>query len=123
TNNVTPSVIVTSLLYVSRYCQRLASYGLLSPPNAEIQVWTTALMLADVSLNDAAYAVKSWAQVTSIPTDECIRMRKKFLEMIKYDLQVTELQYATWISALQQISALVASVLQVKFPVYQLSSQ
>ncbi|KAJ3372559.1 hypothetical protein HDU91_003257 [Kappamyces sp. JEL0680] len=113
TNNVTAPVILTSLLYVSRYVQNTKFYGPIQQ-GSEVKIWVTALMLADAVINDAAYAVKSWSDVTKIPVQECIKMRQVFLEIISYDLHVSEVQYDAWINSLQQISAHVSSILFYK---------
>ena len=41
-------------------------------------------------------------------------MRRVFLEVVNYDLHVTELQYGSWINDLEQISAHVSSILVYK---------
>ena len=112
-NNVTAPVILTSLLFVSRYVSCMKMYGPIEQ-ESEVKIWTTALMLADAAMNDSAYATKSWAQVTKIPLAECIQMRRVFLEVVNYDLHVTESQYSSWINALQQINAHVSSILYYK---------
>ncbi|KAI8895991.1 hypothetical protein BC833DRAFT_622539 [Globomyces pollinis-pini] len=101
-NNVTPPVIFTSLLYVQRYLQQI-KYNIQIRSIDPTVLWTIALILADVSLNDAAYAVKSWAEVSNIPLNVCIERRKQFMEFIVYDLNVTEIQYGNWISHLKQL--------------------
>lgn len=117
-NNVTASVILNSLLYVSRFNTQLKYRGI-KTIYTEAQIWTISLILADVTMNDAAYAIKSWSQVTNIPTKHLIAMRKDFLEIINYDLYVNQLQYASWITSLQQISAHVSTILYYQKPVQQ----
>jgi hypothetical protein len=112
TNNVTAPVILTSLLYISRYRQKQQFI----PQESEYKLWIVALMLADVELNDAAYAVKSWSQVSLLPIQELIHLRRVFLETIQYDLHVTEIQYSNWIQSLQRISHHVSSCLYYKSP-------
>ncbi|KAJ3323235.1 hypothetical protein HDV06_002002 [Boothiomyces sp. JEL0866] len=114
TNNVTSPVILTSLLYLSRFVNKQTVMGLSIPPEQEFQLWTTSLMLADVYLNDAAYAVKSWSQVTKTPISDCIKMRKMFLETINYDLHVTEQDYGNWITSLQRMSAQMSPLIYYK---------
>jgi hypothetical protein len=114
TNNVTSTVILTSLLYVSRYVEYIKlSYGPI-PAGCEVKIWLTALMLADASLNDAAYSTKSWAQVSELPVQECIRMRRVFLEVLNYDLHVNPAQYREWINTLQTISVHVSCLIYYK---------
>jgi hypothetical protein len=113
TNNVNTSVIFISLLYVSKYVSNAKSLGI-TYAGTEIKVWSASLMLADVYLNDAAYAVKSWSDVTGIPIKECISIRKTFLQMIKYTLHVTLQEYNTWISKLYAISDHANTVLAYK---------
>ncbi|KAI8896771.1 hypothetical protein BC833DRAFT_596290 [Globomyces pollinis-pini] len=123
-NNVTSPVIFVSLLYVSRYMECAKYYNYPKSSINPVKLWTTALMLADVTLNDAAYAVKSWSQVTEIPVRECIYNRKCFMELIKYDLNVTEVQYAEWIDSLKRISRIVSSLVQQQYPSqYHIPSQ
>lgn len=112
-NNVNVSVIFTCLLYVERYVTAAKKFGI-SITGSEIKVWSAALMLADVFLNDAAYAVKSWADVTGIQIRECIIMRKTFLETINYSLAVTMKEYDDWVARLNVISDHVNSVLAYK---------
>jgi Cyclin len=112
-NNVNCPVILISLLYISRYCEKIKYYGPI-PKSCELKLWITALMLADATMNDAAYATKSWSLVTKIPIQECIRMRRVFLQVVNYDLHVTEVQYGLWINNLEQISAHVSSILAYK---------
>jgi hypothetical protein len=109
-NNVTAPVILTSLLYVQRYCQKQR----LIAPGSEYKIWTVALILADIQMNDAAYALKSWSQVTRISIPELIKLRRMFLETIHYDLNVSDVHYATWIQSLKEISQHVSICLYYK---------
>ena len=99
-NNVNINVLLTSLLYVSRYV-KVAAKG---TANNSVNIWTVALMLSDVYHNDCAYTVKSWSQVTMIPLISLIKMRKQFLETIFYDLDVTVQEYKDWTNNLQVMS-------------------
>lgn len=101
-NNVTEPVIMVSLLYVSRYVERVYS---ISPnqahcsiiqPNSQIKIWITALMLADAFMNDSAYATKSWALVSHVPVKECVKMRRVFLEVLNYDLNIGIGEFRDW---------------------------
>jgi hypothetical protein len=98
---------------VERYVTAAKKFGI-SITGTEIKVWSAALMLADVFLNDAAYAVKSWADVTGIQIRECIIMRKTFLQTINYSLGVTMKEYDDWVARLNVISDHVNSVLAYK---------
>jgi hypothetical protein len=119
-NNVTAPVILTSLLFISRYREKQQFI----PQESEYKLWIVSLMLADVELNDAAYAVKSWSQVSLLPIQELIHLRRVFLETIQYDLHVTEFQYSNWIQSLQRISHHVSSCIYYKSPImYQQPTQ
>jgi hypothetical protein len=99
-------------LYLRRYREKQQFI----PPDSEYKLWIVSLMLADVELNDAAYAVKSWSQVSLIPIPELIHLRLVFLETIQYKLHVTERQYSNWIQSLQSISQHVSTCLFYKSP-------
>ena len=105
-NNVTPSVIMLSLLYIARYVERLQALSSTSslsssssspvensanpkytiPANSQIKIWITSLMLADAFLNDSAYATKSWALVSHLSIEDCVCLRRVMLETLNYDL-------------------------------------
>jgi hypothetical protein len=102
-NNVNVSVICTSLLYVDRYTKKLQRSHMPRQESA-VRAWVSALMLSDAYHNDAAYAIKSWSELTQIPVTECIFMRKRFLETIHYDLHVTVEHHNSWISQLKRMS-------------------
>ena len=110
TNNVTVPVIFTALFYVDRYSKRLRLNGI-SRRDSEAQILVASLMLADVYHNDAAYAVCSWSELSSFSLQECIQMRRQFLEIIDYDLFLSFEQYSRWIVELKRISNLVATVM------------
>ena len=110
TNNVTVPVIFTALFYVDRYAKRLRLNGI-SRRDSEAQILVASLMLADVYHNDAAYAVCSWSELSSFSMQECIKMRKQFLEIIDYDLYISFVQYNRWIVELKRISNLVSTVM------------
>ena len=107
-NNVNISVLLTSLLYVSRYVQA-APQG---TANNALNIWTVALILSDVYHNDCAYTVQSWSQVTMIPLPSLIQMRKQFLETISYNLDITLEDYNIWTSKLQVMSNYVSIATQ-----------
>ncbi|KAJ1328739.1 hypothetical protein BSLG_009974 [Batrachochytrium salamandrivorans] len=119
-NNVTPPVILTSLKYIERLrsvtpCSPTSSSPL-SPssipshddsvsgsgsPGTELRIWVTALSIADAFVNDNAYTVRSWAEVSGFSAIECATMRKEFLEAIDHRLYIAEAEYANWLHALE----------------------
>jgi Cyclin len=87
TNNVTPSVVSTALHYVSIMSRQCGPSW--KAPMSEYRVIVTALVLADIHLNDSCYEVKSWSQVSRMSSTEIIEMRKEFLETLNYKLSVS----------------------------------
>ncbi|KAJ3377337.1 hypothetical protein HDU92_008429 [Lobulomyces angularis] len=70
---------------------------------SEYRIFLTALMLADVYLNDNAYSIHSWAEVSGISNKECIQMRKEFLNGIQFHLAISEHEYLQWTIFLENI--------------------
>ncbi|KAJ8325560.1 hypothetical protein O5D80_005771 [Batrachochytrium dendrobatidis] len=112
-NNVTPPVILTALKYVERL-RAVTPAGAEDYPiklfmscpadaSKELRVWITALSLADGFVNDNAYTVRSWSDVSGFSVLECVAMRKEFLEAIEHKLYITEQEYTYWLQTLESL--------------------
>ena len=59
-------------------------------------------MLADCFLNDHAFEMRSWSEVSGIPVLECVKMRREFLNALHFDLYISNAEYNAWIGALNK---------------------
>lgn len=98
-NNITLNVICLALYFVHKVS--LKSTHIEKAPYSEYRVFLTSMIVADIALNDNAYLVKSWAQVSGIPAFEIIQMRHEFLEKLSYDINVPQIKFNAWIELLQ----------------------
>lgn len=122
TNNVTLPVIMVSLLYVAKYVEYYVGLvNRLIEPDSQERIWTAALMMADSFMNDSAYATKSWALVSRIPVEECVMMRRSFMEVLDYDLAIKPSKFSAWVGEVQSIYSMLklnaaAAALHLKRP-------
>ncbi|KAI8905537.1 hypothetical protein EDD86DRAFT_211707 [Gorgonomyces haynaldii] len=105
--NLYDNVLLTALYYVYRLSQVTRDN---KQPKSEYRVLVTALMLADSYLNDNAYSVKSWAQVSSFSPKELIAMRREFLNSLGYGLHLSRVEYSRWLDRLRHFGLFMAPV-------------
>jgi hypothetical protein len=99
-NIMTLPVVYTALYYVHRI-SRIST--LQRAKNSEYRVFLTSLVLADIALNDCSYKIVSWSRLSGIASDEIIAMKKEFLEILDYDLNLCYEDYYLWVNSLNKM--------------------
>jgi hypothetical protein len=92
--NITPTVLMTSLLYVKRL--RHKTNQIKSGNRAEFRIWLTSLILADSFMNDHSFSNKSWAQISGFSAKECSIMQRELLSTLDYNLNCSEHEFKAW---------------------------
>ncbi|KAJ3086773.1 hypothetical protein HK102_012503 [Quaeritorhiza haematococci] len=72
-------------------------------PTQEYRVWFTSLILADAFTNDNAFTSTSWSEVSGglFTPLQCAAMKREFLRVVGWDLNVREEVYAEWLQYLE----------------------
>ena len=91
---VSSHATLVALLYINRLCQQS---GCSLNANKSLEILCVALMFADLTVNDASVPVPLWIQVCGLERSKVMNMKHNFLNMIKFDLHVTENQYTEWV--------------------------
>jgi hypothetical protein len=99
-NIMTLPVVYTALYYVYQI-SRIST--LQRAKLSEYRVFLTSLILADISLNDCSYKIISWSRLSGISSAEIIAMKKEFLEILDYDLNLCYEDYHQWVNALNKM--------------------
>lgn len=102
--NLSCPTIICSLLLVQRYVTQMKFHRIEIPVRSSFKIWLTALALADTVSNDNPLTTKSWAMVARLRTSDCIRMRRIFLDVIQYHINITDLQYTAWVTELEAMA-------------------
>ena len=103
--NVTSSALLLSLFYIYRLKSRITKTQSKYNVNSHYRVWLTALMLADVYLNDNAFTTKSWSLVGGMKVEDCVVMKKEFLSAITWDLSLDESEWFKWLEVCESLSS------------------
>jgi hypothetical protein len=96
---ITAPVVYTSLLFIGRLA---ATTSAVKAQNSEYRICVTALMLADISLNDNGYDTASWAGISGFTIPEVVAMRREFLEAIHYDINISPEEYIDWVNKIKE---------------------
>ena len=100
--NVNFHVAMSALFYIKRFIQRLRNMNVYFGHQSEIRLWITALILSENYFNDNSYSLKSWSEVSGFPPCELIQMKRDFLTIIRYHLEVNPKDYALWLKSLRR---------------------
>lgn len=95
------SIILLSLKYIHQLATNLPLHR--AAKDSEYRVWISSLILADIFLNDNAYLISSWSQVTGFPTLQIVTMTREFLNSIRFNLFITEEGYSEWLQFLEAV--------------------
>jgi hypothetical protein len=80
-------------------------------PMSEYRVFVVAMMLADIQTSDNPYSLSSWEILSGFETKELISMRREFLQLLKYDLNIQPETFRIWLLELQQLGVHCAAIL------------
>ncbi|PWY77355.1 hypothetical protein BO70DRAFT_363292 [Aspergillus heteromorphus CBS 117.55] len=98
TTQVSQNVILLALLFVYRL--KKFNPGVRGKKGSEYRLMTIALMLGNKFLDDNTYTNKTWAEVSGITVQEIHIMEVEFLSNVRYNLFVSEEEWAQWHSKL-----------------------
>ena len=95
-------VSISSVILSLKYIQMLGTkISLLGSRGSEYRIWLTALMLADIFLNDNAFTTKSWAEASGIPATDIAIQKREFLFGLNFKLKIQDDEYCLWLSILE----------------------
>ncbi|GAA5870023.1 hypothetical protein JCM1840_003559 [Sporobolomyces johnsonii] len=98
TTQVSHSVVLLALLFISRLKQRNAING---APGSEFRLAVTGLMLANKVLDDNTYTAQTWSQVSSLELKPLVAGEAEFLKGLDWSLHVTERDFNAWLRLLE----------------------
>ncbi|GAA5837502.1 hypothetical protein JCM11251_002123 [Rhodosporidiobolus azoricus] len=98
TTQVSHSVVLLSLLFISRLKQRNAING---APGSEYRLAVTGLMLANKVLDDNTYTAQTWSQVSSLELQPLVAGEAEFLKGLDWSLHITKRDYDSWLKLLE----------------------
>ncbi|EAW07651.1 putative mucin [Aspergillus clavatus NRRL 1] len=94
TTQVSQNVILLALLFIYRL--KKFNPAVRGKKGSEFRLMTIALMLGNKFLDDNTYTNKTWAEVSGIPVQEIHVMEVEFLSNVRYNLYVSEEEWAQW---------------------------
>jgi hypothetical protein len=91
--------IKPSLMYHALYYIQLLSSRVPQPrsPSSAYRILVSALILADISLNDKCRLIRTWSAVTGFTTKEIIYIRKEIMELLEYKLHIDSTSFEQWV--------------------------
>ncbi|GAA6006113.1 hypothetical protein JCM11491_002035 [Sporobolomyces phaffii] len=98
TTQVSHSVVLLALLFVSRLKQKNAIKG---SPGSEFRLAVTGLMLANKVLDDNTYTARTWSQVSSLELKKLVAGEAEFLKGLNWSLHVTEREFRSFLKLLE----------------------
>jgi hypothetical protein len=101
--NVNIHVVVSALIYLSRYCDYNRPSIQAQDFYSEPSIFLIALTIADTYNNDIPFTMESWAALAGLPLKECLRCRDHFLQTIEYDLKISMPCYSYWICEFEKL--------------------
>ncbi|GAA5899712.1 hypothetical protein JCM8208_004543 [Rhodotorula glutinis] len=93
TTQVSESVVILALLFISRLKQRNPING---APGSEYRLAVTGLMLANKILDDNTYTAQTWSQVSSLELKPLVAGEAEFLRGLNWSLHVTGRDFEAW---------------------------
>ncbi|GAA6048856.1 hypothetical protein JCM3770_003654 [Rhodotorula araucariae] len=93
TTQVSESVVLLALLFISRLKQRNAING---AQGSEYRLAVTGLMLANKILDDNTYTAQTWSQVSSLELGPLVAGEAEFLRGLDWSLHVTGRDFEAW---------------------------
>ncbi|GAA6003427.1 uncharacterized protein JCM10292_001582 [Rhodotorula paludigena] len=93
TTQVSHSVVLLALLFISRLKQRNPING---APGSEYRLAVTGLMLANKVLDDNTYTAQTWSQVSSLELKPLVAGEAEFLRGLDWSLHVTKRDFEAW---------------------------
>ncbi|BGO93742.1 hypothetical protein NBRC10512_006622 [Rhodotorula toruloides] len=98
TTQVSHSVVLLALLFVSRLKQRNDIKG---AAGSEYRLAVTALMLGNKILDDNTYTAQTWSQVSSLELKPLVAGEAEFLRGLDWSLHVTKRDFDAWLKLLE----------------------
>lgn len=98
TTQVSYSVVILALLFVSRLKQKNAIKG---SPGSEYRLAVTGLMLANKVLDDNTYTARTWSEVSSLELKPLVEGEAEFLKGLNWSLHVTEKEFRSFLKLLE----------------------
>ncbi|GAA5975394.1 hypothetical protein JCM5350_006467 [Sporobolomyces pararoseus] len=98
TTQVSHSVVILALLFVSRLKQKNAIKG---SPGSEYRLAVVGLMLANKVLDDNTYTARTWSQVSSLELKPLVEGEAEFLKGLNWSLHVTEKEFRSFLKLLE----------------------
>ncbi|GAA5899756.1 hypothetical protein JCM6882_005427 [Rhodosporidiobolus microsporus] len=98
TTQVSHSVVLLALLFISRLKQRNSING---SPGSEYRLAVTGLMLANKVLDDNTYTAQTWSQVSSLELQPLVAGEAEFLKGLDWSLHITKRDYDSWLKLLE----------------------
>ncbi|BGP18467.1 hypothetical protein JCM10213_003199 [Rhodosporidiobolus nylandii] len=98
TTQVSHSVVLLALLFISRLKQRNTING---APGSEYRLAVTGLMLANKVLDDNTYTAQTWSQVSSLELKPLVAGEAEFLKGLDWSLHITKRDYDAWLKLLE----------------------
>lgn len=92
-------VLLLALKYIHRL--RLAYPGVCPTSGSEYRLFSVAMILANKYLEDRTFTNKTWASLTAMPISEVNIMEREFLTILDFNLGVNEVEFSSWISAIE----------------------
>lgn len=101
--NIKSSIIYMALYYIHQLSQRLSAKR---QQFSEYRIFVTSLILAESFNNDAVHSISTWSRICGMQKDEIIAMRIEFLNVLDYQLFISELNYKKWTLSLNLMISL-----------------
>ncbi|GAA5969561.1 hypothetical protein JCM11641_008160 [Rhodosporidiobolus odoratus] len=98
TTQVSHSVVVLALLFISRLKQRNAING---SPGSEYRLAVTGLMLANKVLDDNTYTAQTWSQISALELKPLVAGEAEFLQGLDWSLHITKRDFDSWVRLLE----------------------
>ena len=93
-HKITLSVIYCALKYINKISDITRN----KTPYSEYKVFIIAMHLADIQLNDKPYTLSTWSKLSGICIDNIKLMRKDFLILLDYNINISNEEYKLWTS-------------------------
>lgn len=94
-----------SLFLALTYVQRLAKAAphlQWNTLDTKCRVFQTAMMLADIHLNDRSYSTEGWEQISGIPRHQIVQCKRDFLALIDWDMGVCTREFDLFCQRLEK---------------------
>ena len=97
-SGVQHEVIIIALKYIERLSKNKSLKFF-----SEYSLFLICLIMADIYINDKSWSLKAWSHHSGIPLKYCLKIKLDFLNMICYDLIVSNEEYEKFLLVVSMI--------------------